>query len=140
MRPVRFGRASVTRVLELRFDLATRLFAQTPPSGWRDNADLLVPDFFDPSTDQWHIAIQSWVIEVDGFCPPFPTPVVAAADYRHFAPPPPRGHPDAAQRGGSRPAAWRPARVRRQALRVQAARPRHSRGVTPWTRPKSLLK
>ncbi|OBH83056.1 MBL fold metallo-hydrolase [Mycobacterium scrofulaceum] len=66
MRPVRFGRASVTRVLELQFDLPTRLFAQTPPSGWRDNADLLVPNFFDPNTDQWHIAIQSWVIEVDG--------------------------------------------------------------------------
>lgn len=106
MRPVRFGRASVTRVLELRFDLATRLFAQAPPSGWRDNADLLVPDFFDPSTDQWHIAIQSWVIEVDGFCPPFPTPVVAAADYRHFAPHhpaatrTPRSEEEAAQQRG----------------------------------------
>ncbi|WP_082947395.1 MBL fold metallo-hydrolase [Mycobacterium sp. E2479] len=66
MRPVRFGRAGVTRVLELQFDLGTRFFPQTPTSGWRDNADLLVPDFFDPCTDQWHIAIQSWVIEVDG--------------------------------------------------------------------------
>ncbi|ORB71226.1 MBL fold metallo-hydrolase [Mycobacterium scrofulaceum] len=66
MRPVRFGHARVTRVLELQFDLGTRLFPHTPPAGWRDNADLLVPDFFDPSTDQWHIAIQSWVIEVDG--------------------------------------------------------------------------
>jgi glyoxylase-like metal-dependent hydrolase (beta-lactamase superfamily II) len=56
----------VTRVLELQFDLRTRLFPQTLPSGWCDNADLLVPDFFDPDTDQWHIAIQSWVIEVDG--------------------------------------------------------------------------
>jgi glyoxylase-like metal-dependent hydrolase (beta-lactamase superfamily II) len=66
MRPVRFGHASVVRVAELQFDLGTRFFPQTPPSGWRDNADLLVPDFFDPSTDQWHIAIQSWVIGVDG--------------------------------------------------------------------------
>ncbi|OBH08667.1 MBL fold metallo-hydrolase [Mycobacterium sp. E3247] len=66
MRPVRFGDARVTRVLELQFDLGTRFFPHTPASGWRDNADLLVPDFFDPSTDQWHIAIQSWVIEVDG--------------------------------------------------------------------------
>ncbi|OBH89038.1 MBL fold metallo-hydrolase [Mycobacterium sp. E2733] len=66
MHPVRFGQARVTRVAELQFDLATRLFAQTPPSGWRDNADLLVPDFFDPTTDQWHIAIQSWVVQVDG--------------------------------------------------------------------------
>ncbi|OBK97337.1 MBL fold metallo-hydrolase [Mycobacterium sp. 1165178.9] len=66
MRPIRLGRASVTRILELQFDLKTSYFLQTPPSGWRDNADLLVPDFFDPSTDVWHIAVQSWVIEVDG--------------------------------------------------------------------------
>ena len=63
---VRFGRANVARVVELRFDLATRFFPRTPPLGWQDNADLLVPDFFDPDTDQWHIAVQSWVIEVDG--------------------------------------------------------------------------
>ncbi|MGO9510937.1 MAG: MBL fold metallo-hydrolase [Mycobacterium sp.] len=63
---VRFGRASVARVLELRFDLPSRCFPDTPPSGWEDNADLLVPDFFDPDTDKWHIAVQSWVIEVDG--------------------------------------------------------------------------
>ncbi len=25
-----------------------------------------MPDFFDPDTDQWRIAVQSWVIEVDG--------------------------------------------------------------------------
>jgi glyoxylase-like metal-dependent hydrolase (beta-lactamase superfamily II) len=66
MRPVRLGRASVTRVLEFRFDLGTHFFPRTPPSGWWDNVDLLVPDFFDPSTDRWHIAIQSWVIEADG--------------------------------------------------------------------------
>ncbi|MGO9381785.1 MAG: MBL fold metallo-hydrolase [Mycobacterium sp.] len=66
MARVQFGRASVARVPELQFDLGTRFFPATPPSGWRDNADLLVPDFFDPATDQWHIAIQSWVIEVDG--------------------------------------------------------------------------
>lgn len=64
--PVRLGRASLTRVVELRFDLGIRAFPRTPPSGWRDNADLLVPEFFDPDTDQFHIAIQSWVIEVDG--------------------------------------------------------------------------
>jgi glyoxylase-like metal-dependent hydrolase (beta-lactamase superfamily II) len=66
MRRVRFGCANVARVVELQFDLATRFFSRTPPSGWRDNADLLAPDFFDPDTDQWHIAVQSWVIEVDG--------------------------------------------------------------------------
>jgi glyoxylase-like metal-dependent hydrolase (beta-lactamase superfamily II) len=66
MHRVRFGCANVARVVELQFDLGSRFFPRTPPSGWRDNADLLVPDFFDPDTDQWHIAVQSWVIEVDG--------------------------------------------------------------------------
>ncbi|WP_407688462.1 MBL fold metallo-hydrolase [Mycobacterium sp. HUMS_1102779] len=62
----RLGRAGVARIVEIRFSLGARCFPQTPPSGWRDNADLLVPDFFDPDTDQWHIAVQSWVIDVDG--------------------------------------------------------------------------
>ncbi|HEV7583137.1 MAG TPA: MBL fold metallo-hydrolase [Mycobacterium sp.] len=66
MKRVRLGRASVTRVVEFQFELGTRFFAGTPASGWRDHADLLVPDFFDPDTDQWRIAVQSWVIEVDG--------------------------------------------------------------------------
>lgn len=66
MRPLRLGRASIARVVELRFSLGARHFPATPSSGWRDHADLLVPDFFDPDTDQWHIAIQSWVIDVDG--------------------------------------------------------------------------
>jgi glyoxylase-like metal-dependent hydrolase (beta-lactamase superfamily II) len=66
MKRVRFGDASVARVVECQFDLGTRFFPRTTPSGWRDNADLLVPDFFNPDTDQWHIALQSWVIDVDG--------------------------------------------------------------------------
>ena len=66
MHHVTLGRARVTRVLELRVDLGTRLFPATPRSGWTDNDDLLVPDFYDPNTDQWRIAIQSWVIEIDG--------------------------------------------------------------------------
>jgi glyoxylase-like metal-dependent hydrolase (beta-lactamase superfamily II) len=53
-------------VLELQFDLGARFFPATPPGGWRDNADLLVPDFFDPGTEQWHIAVQTWIVEVDG--------------------------------------------------------------------------
>ncbi len=86
MRPVRFGHASVTRVLELEFDLPTRSFPGTPPSGWRDNADLLVPDFFDPGTDRWHIAIQSWVIEVDGLTVVVDTGVGNDRDRPHMPP------------------------------------------------------
>ncbi|OBK15190.1 MBL fold metallo-hydrolase [Mycobacterium asiaticum] len=66
MSRLQLGRATVTRVLELRFDLPTRTFADTPPQGWSENADLLVPDFFDPDSKLWKVAIQSWVIEVDG--------------------------------------------------------------------------
>ena len=60
MRRVRFGHANVARVLELQFDVRTRFFPRTPPSGWQDNADLLVPDFFDPNTDQWTGRPWSW--------------------------------------------------------------------------------
>jgi glyoxylase-like metal-dependent hydrolase (beta-lactamase superfamily II) len=63
---VQLGRATAARVVELRFDLRTSSFPRTPASAWHDNADLLVPDFFDPDTDMWHIAVQSWVLEVDG--------------------------------------------------------------------------
>ena len=63
---VRFGHANVARVLEVRFDVGTAFFPGTPASGWREHADLLVPDFFDPDTDQWRGAIQTWVIKVDG--------------------------------------------------------------------------
>src|ERR1700760_3951155 len=66
MHRVQLGRASVARAVEFQFDLSTRSFPHTPPPAWQDNADLLVPDFFDPATDKWHIAVQSWVIEVDG--------------------------------------------------------------------------
>lgn len=63
---VQLGRASVARVVEFQFSLKTKFFHRTPASEWHDNADLLVPDFFNPDTDEWHIAVQSWVIEVDG--------------------------------------------------------------------------
>jgi glyoxylase-like metal-dependent hydrolase (beta-lactamase superfamily II) len=66
MSRVRLGRASVARVVEFQFSLGIKFFAGTPPSGWRDNADLLAPDFYNPETDEWHIAVQSWVVEVDG--------------------------------------------------------------------------
>lgn len=66
MSRVQLGRACVTRIVEFQFELGTKSFAQTPLDAWRDNADLLVPDFFDPDTEKWRIAVQSWVVEVDG--------------------------------------------------------------------------
>jgi hypothetical protein len=66
MNHVQLGRACVTRIVEFQFELGTKSFANTLPSGWDDNADLLVPDFFDPDTDKSRIAVQCWVVEVDG--------------------------------------------------------------------------
>jgi glyoxylase-like metal-dependent hydrolase (beta-lactamase superfamily II) len=66
MDKVQLGGASVTRVVEFQFSLGTRSFPHTPASRWHDHADLLVPDFHDPDKNEWHIAVQSWVIEVDG--------------------------------------------------------------------------
>ncbi len=63
---IKLGNATVTRVLEWEFDLSTGLFAETPPQAWQDNADLLVPTFYDPATGRWRVVMQSWVIDVDG--------------------------------------------------------------------------
>jgi glyoxylase-like metal-dependent hydrolase (beta-lactamase superfamily II) len=63
---VQLGRASVARVVEFQFSLRTKFFPRTRASLWHDNADLLVPDFFNPDSDEWRIAVQSWVVEVDG--------------------------------------------------------------------------
>ncbi|MHC9294688.1 MBL fold metallo-hydrolase [Mycobacterium sp. LTG2003] len=63
---VKLGKAVVTRALELTFEPGIELFAQTPAEAWNDNADLLVPTFYTPDTGKWRVAIQSWVIDVDG--------------------------------------------------------------------------
>jgi glyoxylase-like metal-dependent hydrolase (beta-lactamase superfamily II) len=63
---ISLGNATVTRVIEFEFDVGAALFAETPPEAWRNNADLLVPTFYDPEADRWRVAVQSWVIEVDG--------------------------------------------------------------------------
>ena len=63
---VKLGNAVVTRVVEWQWELGTTLFAKTPPEAWRDNAELLVPAFLDPETELWRVAMQTWVIQVDG--------------------------------------------------------------------------
>ena len=63
---IRLGRATLTRVPETRFQVRTSLFAQTPAQAWAAHADLLEPVFVDRRADEWKIAIQTWVIEVDG--------------------------------------------------------------------------
>ncbi|MGE0221340.1 MBL fold metallo-hydrolase [Mycolicibacterium sp.] len=63
---VRLGRATLTRAVELRAQVRTSLFGQTPADAWPDNAELLEPLFWDRGADEWKIAIQTWVIQVDG--------------------------------------------------------------------------
>lgn len=62
---IRLGAATLTRVVEWQVDtLPTAVFPQTPDQAWREHADEFCPTFW---TDAgWRIALQTWVIEVDG--------------------------------------------------------------------------
>jgi glyoxylase-like metal-dependent hydrolase (beta-lactamase superfamily II) len=62
---IRVGNATVARVVESQVDgLSVALFAQTPADAWDEVAEDFTPSFWDNSG--WRIAIQTWVIEVDG--------------------------------------------------------------------------
>ena len=62
---VELGTAALTRVVEWQVDeLPVTLFPQTPPSAWHELAVDYTPTFWDG--ELWRIAIQTWVIEVDG--------------------------------------------------------------------------
>jgi glyoxylase-like metal-dependent hydrolase (beta-lactamase superfamily II) len=62
---LRLGKAALTRVVELQVEGLTQLlFPQTPAEAWQELADKYTPAFW--SADGWRIAIQTWVIEVDG--------------------------------------------------------------------------
>jgi glyoxylase-like metal-dependent hydrolase (beta-lactamase superfamily II) len=59
------GSASVARVVESQVDgLSVALFPQTPSEAWDDPAGEFAPTFW--NADGWRIALQTWVIEVDG--------------------------------------------------------------------------
>jgi glyoxylase-like metal-dependent hydrolase (beta-lactamase superfamily II) len=59
------GAATLTRVVEWQVDyLPLALFPQTPPEAWQELAAQFSPTFW---TEQaWRIALQTWVVEVDG--------------------------------------------------------------------------
>jgi len=62
---IRMGNATLARVVESQVDgLSQKLFPQTPTEAWRELADEFAPTFW--NTDGWRIALQTWVIEVDG--------------------------------------------------------------------------
>jgi glyoxylase-like metal-dependent hydrolase (beta-lactamase superfamily II) len=62
---IRLGDAGLSRVVEWQVDgLSVALFPQTPADAWQALAGDYSPTFFE--TDTWRIALQTWVIEVDG--------------------------------------------------------------------------
>lgn len=83
---VALGTATVTRVVETRFAVRTALFGQTPAQAWPQHAELLEPTFWDRDVDLWKIAIQSWVVHVDGLTVLIDTGVGNGRDRRHMPP------------------------------------------------------
>ena len=62
---VQLGSAAVTRVVEWQVDhLPLALFPQTPPEVWHELAAEFTTAFW--TDGHWRIALQTWVIEVDG--------------------------------------------------------------------------
>ncbi|BDX29777.1 MBL fold metallo-hydrolase [Mycobacterium antarcticum] len=83
---IKLGNATVTRVLEWEFEVGAGLFGETPAEAWQDEADLLVPTFYDPATDRWRVVMQSWVIDVDGLTVVVDTGVGNDRDRPHMPP------------------------------------------------------
>lgn len=83
---IALGAANVTRVVETQIHMRTSLFADTPAQAWDDHADLLEPHFWDRAVEQWRIAMQSWVVEVDGLVVVVDTGVGNDRDRPHMPP------------------------------------------------------
>lgn len=61
----KLGAATLTRVVEWHVDyLPLALFPQTPRQAWQELAAEFSPTFW--TDEAWRIALQTWVIEVDG--------------------------------------------------------------------------
>jgi glyoxylase-like metal-dependent hydrolase (beta-lactamase superfamily II) len=62
---IRLGNATLTRVIEWQVDsLPMRVFPQTSAEAWDELADEFAPTFWNDG--HWRIALQIWVVEVDG--------------------------------------------------------------------------
>jgi glyoxylase-like metal-dependent hydrolase (beta-lactamase superfamily II) len=62
---IRLGNATLTRVIEWQVDnLPVAVFPHTPAQAWSEYADEFSPTFWTEAG--WRIALQIWVIEVDG--------------------------------------------------------------------------
>ncbi|MCV7226128.1 MBL fold metallo-hydrolase [Mycolicibacterium komossense] len=83
---IQLGHAVLTRVLELTIEMRTGLFADTPPQAWAEHADLLAPTFVALDRQLWRIAMQSWVIHVDGLTVVVDTGVGNGRERPHMPP------------------------------------------------------
>lgn len=79
---IQLGSASVTRIVETEIALRTSLFASAPTEAWAR----LDPIFVDLDREQWRIAMQTWVIEVDGLTVLVDTGVGNGRDRPHMPP------------------------------------------------------
>lgn len=79
------GDATLSRVVETRIEMRTALF-DTPAEAWAENADLLEPDFWNRPADLWKIAMQTWILEVDGLTVVVDTGIGNDRDRPHMPP------------------------------------------------------
>jgi glyoxylase-like metal-dependent hydrolase (beta-lactamase superfamily II) len=65
---VTLGSIELARVVEFSGPLRTvsALFPDVDPGFWRDNADWLAPDYWDPATDAYQANVQTWVLRSGG--------------------------------------------------------------------------
>jgi glyoxylase-like metal-dependent hydrolase (beta-lactamase superfamily II) len=82
---IKLGNATVTRVLETEVEMRTSLF-DVPAAEWAANAELLEPDFWNRAEDRWRIAMQIWVLQVDGLTVVVDTGVGNDRDRPHMPP------------------------------------------------------
>lgn len=80
------GRATLSRVVETRFEMPTAVFAGTPGAAWDEHASLLEPTFWNRGAAACKIAIQTWVVEVDGLTVLIDTGVGNDRDRPQFPP------------------------------------------------------
>lgn len=83
---VKLGNAALHRIVETGVEVPTALFADTPAQAWADNAELLDPTFWNRPEGRWRIAMQTWVLEVDGLTVVVDTGIGNDRDRPHMPP------------------------------------------------------
>ena len=64
----RLGEVEITKVVEWQGEIAPARFVvpDSPPEIWRDNESWLAPDHWNPATDAYHAAVQTWLLRSEG--------------------------------------------------------------------------